>query len=68
LNKFHYTCFRAFIGSILEALKAGWRLAITETKMTIIDTRRMSEIFITGESISPVCLPKLKVILEILRI
>jgi len=49
----------AVIGSIREALKAGWRLAMTETTMTVAEIMRTS----AGETptwrMSPCCWPKL---------
>ena len=40
--KTSYTCLSAWIGSIRDALKAGWRLAMTETVMTMIEIMRTS--------------------------
>ena len=42
-----YTCLSALIGSMRDALKAGWRLAITETMMTVTDIMRISVGFTT---------------------
>src|SRR4030042_7138614 len=65
---FPYTCLSALIGSILDALRAGWRLAITEIRMTMREITSTSVGAALAVRRSPVSLPKLKVILEKLRI
>ncbi len=55
------------MGSILDALYAGWKLATTETIITVADTAKISDGLILAERINPECCAKLKVILEILR-
>ena len=37
-----YTCLSALIGSMRDALNAGWRLAMTETIITVTDIMRIS--------------------------
>jgi hypothetical protein len=49
------------MGSIREALKAGCRLASTETKMTIAEIIKTSIGAIVGRRTSPFCRPKSKV-------
>ena len=46
------------MGSIREALKAGCKLAITETKMTMTEVIKRSEGAMVGESTRSFCMPK----------
>jgi len=55
-------CLSASIGSILEALYAGCKLASTETTITISEAMRTSFGAIVGARMRPVACPKLNVI------
>ena len=59
-----YTCLSASIGSILEALYAGCKLARTETAMTMIEAIMTSSGSIVGARMRPVACPKLNVSFE----